>query len=169
MALIGTEELARPSSLRDGWRAFFFEGTDARRYAALRVLFGLFALRTMVEHLPAATNLLSAYGWAPMTWRHFKSGWSLFYLFSSPSSAAALLLIGALVSMAMIVGFRSRLSTCLVFIVITSVTTKHHVGYGYYGIVQVMLFYLALCRRATPGPWMRSSPHEAARLRPGAA
>lgn len=126
-------------------RPFFFGSVDPRQYAALRILFGLFALHTLIMHLPEAPFLLSASGWSPMDWHAFTSNWSLFYFFTSTSSARAVLIFGIACAAAMTVGWKSRVSIWLTFVVIGSVVSRHHLWYGYYGILRIVLFYLGFC------------------------
>jgi hypothetical protein len=126
------------------WEKFFFAEIDARQYAALRIVFGLFALYMLSENLPEVPVLLSATGLAPIGWHDFQTRWSLYYFFSTTPAATALLIFGMLCSVSMIVGFKSRLSTWLTLLAVCSVFAKNGVWYGAFAILQVMLFYIGL-------------------------
>lgn len=117
---------------------------DMRALAIFRIALGLLTLQVMVEFLPYTSLFLSDAGVFPraMAQSSTMEGYSLFYLHGSATYAFALLLVGVMASLALIVGFSTRLATICCWVIMVSLYARAGpIAYGGEAQLAVMLFW----------------------------
>lgn len=124
------------------------KSVDPRRYAALRIAFGALAFGTILSLFWKSTFYYSGEGWLPLAAFSKVTSpylWSVLKYFESPLSVHIFFILALLASLAMTIGWRSRLTTVLTFIGFVSIYNRNPaVDDGGDMVLRVMLFYLCL-------------------------
>ena len=106
-----------------------FAFTDSRVYASLRISFGLLSLWSLLSLVPFTAEFFSSEGWLPpqvaLLTENMRT-WSVFYIGHTPLYTWTVLLMGIAASVTMTVGFYSRTSTWVAFIVVASASVRNH-------------------------------------------
>lgn len=137
--------------MRSAWDKFWFKPIDARQYALLRILFGGLSAVYFVELWPYLPTQFSADGWLGTIGQieSFNGGsWSLFFIDFGKHSlpmAYGIAGVGILSSLLLTVGWRSRLSALITWLVWVSLWNRNPLILdGDDAVLKLMCFYLLL-------------------------
>jgi hypothetical protein len=123
---------------------------DARQYAALRIVFGVLAMASILTGFSESTFYYSDEGWLPV--RHavglvHRMDWSLLFTITTPLGVKVFFLFAVVTSLAMTVGFFSRTATWATFVCLVSLQVRdRYFLNGGDTVVRVILFYLGFSR-----------------------
>ncbi len=113
------------------WRLFWFRRTDIRRYAALRIAFGILSAVYLAGMMPYIETHFSISGWlgaaGPVTDQNGGS-WSLLFIDASANAATSaqiFVLFGIATSILLAAGWRSRSMACLTWLVWVSLWNRN--------------------------------------------
>ncbi len=124
--------------------------TDARIFAAMRIVFGLLSLWCFASCLPFAREFFSNEGWLPPhvgILTENQRTWSLLYLFNTAGYATFALYLSLFFTATMTIGLYSRTSTWLVLAFAASYSVRNHFVFsGEDCILRNILFLLAFSR-----------------------
>jgi len=127
-----------------------FKTIDPRRYAAMRILFGLLTLMTLIDYFGELSFYYSDEGWLPLKTAIGYTAdreWTLLHTFTTPTAVRAFyaLTVGASVSLTL--GFRSRAAAWICFVGLASFHSRNWMNtYGGDVVLRLMLFLLAWSR-----------------------
>lgn len=139
-------------TIRSNWRQFWFKRIDTRRYAALRMVFGILSALYLVGLLPYSQDQFSTTGWLggnPRSIAILNGGnWSMLFIDSNLNTALfaqIVILFGAATSVLMAAGWRSRLMAGLTWLVWVSLWNRNPLLMdGDDAVLKLMCGYLAL-------------------------
>jgi hypothetical protein len=133
------------------WDGFWFKPIDARQYAALRIAFGSLSVIYFVQLLPYVEAQFSGSGWlGDIQQIAIQNGgsWSLFFLRADGHAATlayAIVISGIITAFLMMIGWQSRLATCITWLVWVSLWNRNPLLLdGDDAVLKVMCFYLML-------------------------
>ncbi len=133
------------------WNNFWFRTVDARRYAALRIAFGILSVIYFVELLPYVETQLSTSGWLGYIRQiAIQNGgsWSYFFIqaYSHANAFAyAIIIVGIVSAFLMAIGWQSCIATSLTWLVWVSVWNRNPLLMdGDDAVLKIMCFYLLL-------------------------
>jgi Vitamin K-dependent gamma-carboxylase len=137
--------------MQDAWDTFWFKLIDARQYAALRIAFGGLALIYFVQLLPYVETQFSGSGWlGDIQQIDIQNGgsWSLFFIATgmyATTLAYAVVILGIASAFLMMIGWQSRLATCITWLVWVSLWNRNPLILdGDDAVLKMMCFYLML-------------------------
>lgn len=142
-----------------------FQKTDSRQLAALRIALGMLTLLTLIGLVGEIDFYYTDEGWLPLkTALSYQSAneWSLLQLFTTVSAVRAFFALMILCSLALIVGFKTRIVAWACFIGIASIQSRNWMNtYGGDAVLRLLLFYLALSKSGLSWSFdRRRSPSE---------
>ncbi len=126
---------------------FFYREIDVRQYAALRIVFGLLTLATLVGYIGNIALYFSGEGWlsSQTAYAYHPEEWSLLYFISSAWAVRAFFGALVLATIGLTLGFQTRLLAILCFIGMASLHGRNElVHYEGDNVLRLMLFYLAI-------------------------
>ena len=133
------------------WENFWFKQIDARQYAALRIAFGGLSAVYLIGLLPYVETQFSSLGWLGNVRQiAIQNGgsWSLFFIpagVHATTVAYAIVLIGIVSAFLLMIGWQSRLTACITWLVWVSVWNRNPLLLdGDDAVLKVMCFYLLL-------------------------
>jgi hypothetical protein len=125
-----------------------FGTTDPRRYAALRIAFGLLAFLTLLGLWPECVFYYSDAGWFPLPTALAMTDareWSLLHWISGPLGVRLFFLAAMAASLSMAAGYRTRAASIATFIAIVSIQSRNWLNtYGGDAVLRLMLPLIAL-------------------------
>jgi Vitamin K-dependent gamma-carboxylase len=137
--------------MQDAWDRFWFKPIDARQYAALRIAFGGLSVIYFVQLLPYVDAQFSGSGWlGDIQQIAIQNGgsWSLFFIGASDHAttlAYAIVISGIITAFLMMIGWQSRLATCITWLVWVSLWNRNPLLLdGDDAVLKMMCFYLML-------------------------
>lgn len=137
--------------MQNNWNHFWFRVIDARQYAALRILFGGLSCIYFSELLPYVDSQFSRLGWLGNIQQIINQNggtWSIFFINEDwNSSKIAHLIIGSgiLASILMMIGWQSRYSTFITWLIWVSLWNRNPLILdGDDALLKIMCFYLML-------------------------
>ncbi len=137
--------------MQDAWDRFWFKPIDARQYAALRIAFGGLTVIYFVQLLPYVEAQFSGLGWLGDTQQiAIQNGgsWSFFFLRADGHAATlayAIVISGIITAFLMMIGWQSRLTTCITWLVWVSLWNRNPLLLdGDDAVLKMMCFYLML-------------------------
>lgn len=137
--------------MQTGWDQFWFKSIDARQYAALRIVFGCLSLVYFLGLLPYVETQFSGSGWLSDSQQIASQNggsWSLFFIPAGKHAiilAYAIILSGIASAVLMAVGWRSRLSAGITWLVWVSLWNRNPLLLdGDDAVLKGMCFYLML-------------------------
>lgn len=146
------------------WHYFWFKPVDVRQFAILRISFGLLSTVYLLQLLPFIDTHFSGNSWLAnvqlpklLNW----GTWSIFNVQLGSYSAFyshAVLILGIGAAIAMMVGWKTRWSTFITWLVLASLWNRNPLLLdGDDAVLKVMAFYLLL----TPcgGAWSIDAQH----------
>ena len=133
------------------WDHFWFKLIDARQYAALRIAFGGLSAVYLIGLLPYVETQFSSLGWLGNVRQiAIQNGgsWSLFFIpagVHATTVAYAIVLIGILAAFLLMIGWQSRLTACVTWLVWVSLWNRNPLLLdGDDAVLKMMCFYLLL-------------------------
>ncbi len=133
------------------WHWFWFKLIDARQYATLRILIGSFSGIYFSELLPYIDSQFSHTGWLSnrqQITNQNGGSWSVFFidLDWQPNIIANIILgIGIVAAFLMMIGWKSRVSTFITWLIWVSLWNRNPLILdGDDAILKIMCFYLML-------------------------
>ena len=125
------------------WRRDYWLGTvDPRPLAAFRIGVGILVLSDLVTRARQMTVFLTDGGILPRGVQAERWAWSLFDLVGSNAGVAVLLGLAFVVTIAFILGYRTRLATLLTWLFVLSLQNRNlSVGDGGDDLLRVMLMW----------------------------
>lgn len=132
------------------WDRFFFAEVDPRPLALLRILTGALSFLTFVGLARTATFFHSDAGWLPLERvATFPPGarqwWTPLHAVTSPEGVHAFALAAMAAALLMMVGYRSRLASWLVFLALVSFVHRDAlINYGGDSTIRLLVFGVAL-------------------------
>ena len=133
------------------WENFWFKQIDARQYAAMRIAFGGLSAVYLIGLLPYVETQFSSLGWLGNVRQiEIQNGgsWSLFFIPAGAHAttvAYAIVLIGIVSAFLLMIGWQSRLTACITWLVWVSVWNRNPLLLdGDDAVLKVMCFYLLL-------------------------
>jgi hypothetical protein len=123
-----------------------FKQIDPRQYAALRMAFGFLGLMTLLGLVGDSTFYYSDEGFLPLSLvlkLTEKREWTLLHAVTSPWAIKVFFYAEMLAAVGMIVGYRARVCTWLLWLGIVSLHSRNWLNtYGGDAVLRMMLFYL---------------------------
>ena len=133
------------------WNRFWFRSIDARQYAAVRIAFGGLSAVYLLGLLPYVETQFSGLGWlGNIRQIAIQNGgsWSLFFIQAGAQAttlAYAIVLVGIMAAFLLMIGWQSRLTACLCWLVWVSLWNRNPLLLdGDDAVLKVMCFYLML-------------------------
>jgi Vitamin K-dependent gamma-carboxylase len=133
------------------WDKFWFRLIDARQYAALRIAFGGLSVVYFFGLLPYVETQFSGAGWLGelrQIANQNGGSWSLFFIPIGKNAnllAYAIVVLGLVSAFLMAIGWRSRLSACITWLVWVSLWNRNPLLFdGDDAVLKIMCFYLML-------------------------
>jgi uncharacterized membrane protein YphA (DoxX/SURF4 family) len=137
--------------MQSGWDQFWFKSIDARQYAALRIVFGCLSLVYFLGLLPYVETQFSGSGWlsdSEQIASQNGGSWSLFFIPAGKHAitlAYAIILSGIVSATLMAVGWHSRLSAGITWLIWVSLWNRNPLLLdGDDAVLKLMCFYLML-------------------------
>ena len=138
-------------SLYSSWDNFWFRSIDARQFAALRIVFGLFSVIYLCQLLPYVTSQFSDSGWLGTTRQIAEQSggsWSLLFLTVGayiPLFAYVFVGIGILSAALLMIGWHSKIAAFICWLVWVSLWNRNPLLFdGDDAILKIMCWYLML-------------------------
>jgi len=133
------------------WDRFWFRSIDARQYAALRIVFGGLSAVYLLGLLPYVETQFSSRGWLGNIQQiAMQNGgsWSLFFIQTETHAttlAYAIVIMGIMAAFLLMIGWKSRLSACISWLVWVSLWNRNPLFLdGDDAVLKVMCFYFML-------------------------
>ncbi|MEQ1739128.1 MAG: HTTM domain-containing protein [Methyloglobulus sp.] len=137
--------------MQDAWANFWFKPIDARQYAALRIVFGSLSVIYFVQLLPYVEAQFSGSGWlGDIQQIAIQNGgsWSLLFISTgiyATTLAYAVVILGIASAFLMMIGWQSRLATCITWLVWVSLWNRNPLLLdGDDAVLKMMCLYLML-------------------------
>ena len=137
--------------MQNNWNHFWFRLIDARQYAVLRILFGGLSCIYFLELLPYVDSQFSHLGWLGNIQQIINQNggtWSIFFINEDwqPSKIAHVIIgSGILTSILMMIGWQSRYSTFITWLIWVSLWNRNPLILdGDDALLKIMCFYLML-------------------------
>ncbi|MEQ1635499.1 MAG: HTTM domain-containing protein [Methylococcales bacterium] len=132
------------------WYALWFKPIDVRQFALLRIAYGYLTAVYLVQLLPFIATQFSASGWLSSDLKPTSivnwGSWSLFNLYTGEYAlhfSYAIQVLGICAAIAMMLGWRTRLATITVWLVLVSLWNRNPLILdGDDAVLKVMTFYL---------------------------
>jgi len=141
------------------WDRFWFRSIDARQYAALRIVFGGLSAVYLLGLLPYVETQFSSRGWLGNIQQiAMQNGgsWSLFFIQTETHAttlAYAIVIMGIMAAFLLMIGWKSRLSACISWLVWVSLWNRNPLFLDGDDAVlsNVFLFYAVILRKLLVG------------------
>ena len=137
--------------MQKGWSNLWFTLIDARQYAVLRILFGGLSLIYFLALLPYVDSQFSRLGWLgdiQQIASQNGGSWSVFFIHADwpiTTVAYAIISLGILAAFFMMIGWQSRYTTFITWLVWVSLWNRNPLLMdGDDAILKIMCFYLML-------------------------
>ncbi|CAG7855796.1 hypothetical protein MCAMS1_00053 [biofilm metagenome] len=137
--------------IKAAWESFWFSAIDARQYAALRIAFGLLSALYLIQLLPFVESQFNGSGWLGSVRQIVEQNggsWSLLFMqfgVYNLKFAYALVGIGIVSSFLLMVGWHSRLSAFIAWLIWVTLWNRNPLILdGDDAILKLMCFYLML-------------------------
>jgi hypothetical protein len=107
--------------VRKAWEDFWFRPTPTSTIAVLRIAYGTVVLAWCASVVPDLLTFFSPSGWLSEQ----NTGWGVFRMLNSSGAVIVVFVVFVVATLALIVGYRTRIASVVVFVVLSSLLQRN--------------------------------------------